>query len=114
MASSATLLRDLAAFFNAPNWQAAVTVAARQARAEIQADVAAGIVPVDVRDFSHLHDFVDANGYGGAFRFPFRNDDTGDDVRDQRAYVELYWSFWDDMQTELDAWLRAGRPDVAE
>lgn len=34
-------------------------------KAEIQADQAAGIVPQQVKCFSELHDYVDANCYGG-------------------------------------------------
>ena len=37
------------------------TIARAQAR--IRADIEAGIVPPNVRDFSQLHDFVDANEY---------------------------------------------------
>lgn len=38
------------------------------AKKEILADVKAGIVPRSVPDFSTLHNYVDANGYGGWFR----------------------------------------------
>jgi hypothetical protein len=37
----------------------------RRAQAEIRADVLAGHVPADVPDFAALHDYTDANVYGG-------------------------------------------------
>ena len=50
--------------------------ATEQAKAEILADVAAGTVPQACASFSELHDYVDANGYGGAFEeMPFCADD---------------------------------------
>jgi hypothetical protein len=41
----------------------AVAKSTREVLAAIAADVAAGVVPWDVPDFSSLHDFVDANQY---------------------------------------------------
>ena len=38
-----------------------------RAKTEVLAHVAAGIVPRTCASFSELHDYVDANGYGGAF-----------------------------------------------
>jgi len=38
-----------------------------RAKREVLADVASGVVPATVQTFSELHDYVDANGYGGAF-----------------------------------------------
>lgn len=37
----------------------------QQAKSEIIEDVANGVVPADVKNFSELHDYVDANMYGG-------------------------------------------------
>jgi hypothetical protein len=34
-------------------------------KAEIIADMSSGVVPNNVRSFSELHDYVDANCYGG-------------------------------------------------
>lgn len=36
-----------------------------QMKAEILADMASGLVPKTVASFSELHDYVDANEYGG-------------------------------------------------
>lgn len=68
-----------------------------RAKREILRDIADGTVPASVENFSQLHDHVDANGYGGAFETPF-------DASDEFA------AFWNRVQNDLDAWLRAGRP----
>jgi hypothetical protein len=40
-----------------------------------------------------LHDYVDANGYGGAFEHDFDNEET---------------DFWNAVQDAVDAWIKAG------
>lgn len=67
-----------------------------QVKREILADIAAGVVPAAVREFGELHEYTDANYYGGLC------DDT------QRGHLGL--EPWVAMQEEVDAWLRAGRP----
>ena len=47
-----------------------------RAKTEILADVASGTVPSTCASFSELHDYTDANGYGGAFERPFDNNET--------------------------------------
>ena len=64
-----------------------------QAKAEILADVAAGTVPSTCISFSELHDYTDANGYGGAFEGPFDNNET---------------DFWNAVQTAVDGWIKQG------
>ena len=64
-----------------------------QAKAEILADVAAGTVPNTCASFSELHDYTDANGYGGAFERPFDNNET---------------DFWNAVQTAVDGWIKQG------
>jgi len=64
-----------------------------RAKVEILADAASGIVPRTCSSFSELHDYVDANGYGGAFEHDFDNDET---------------DFWNSVQDAVDAWLKAG------
>lgn len=39
---------------------------AERMKADILADIRAGIVPKSVKTFSELHDYVDANCYGGS------------------------------------------------
>jgi len=45
-------------------------------KAEIMADVKAGVMPATVKDYSELHDFTDANLYGLPEGYSFNNDDT--------------------------------------
>ena len=47
-----------------------------------------GTVPSTCASFSELHDYTDANGYGGAFERPFDNDET---------------DFWNAVQDAVDA-----------
>src|SRR4051812_44680105 len=37
---------------------------------EVKEDIKSGLVPEKVSSFAELHDYVDANGYGGAFFWP--------------------------------------------
>lgn len=64
-----------------------------RAKTEILAHVAAGIVPRTCGSFSELHDYVDANGYGGAFERPFDNNET---------------DFWNAVQDTVDRWIKQG------
>ena len=64
-----------------------------RAKAEILADVAAGTVPSTCASFSELHDYTDANGYGGAFERPFDNEET---------------DFWNAVQDAVDRWIKQG------
>jgi len=64
-----------------------------RAKSEILADVASGTVPSTCASFSELHDYTDANGYGGAFERPFDNDET---------------DFWNAVQDAVDRWIKQG------
>ncbi len=64
-----------------------------RAKAEILADVASRTVPSTCASFSELHDYTDANGYGGAFERPFDNNET---------------DFWNAVQTAVDRWIKQG------
>ena len=64
-----------------------------RAKKEVLAHVAAGIVPSTCESFSELHDYVDANGYGGAFERPFDNTET---------------DFWNAVQDTVDHWIKQG------
>ena len=64
-----------------------------RAKGEILADVASGTVPSTCASFSELHDYTDANGYGGAFERPFDNNET---------------DFWNAVQTAVDRWIKQG------
>lgn len=75
--------------FNADELRAVV----ERAKQEVLAHVAAGIVPRTCASFSELHDYVDANGYGGAFERPFDNNET---------------DFWNAVQDAVDRWIKQG------
>ena len=63
---------------------------------EVLADIAAGIVPRTVASFAELHDYVDANKYGGAF------EDGAHDCSDS--------DYWNAVQNAVDAWIKDGMP----
>lgn len=100
-----------------PEQAAFIVAAIAQSKAEILRDIAAGTVPADVPDFATLHDYVDANCYGGlcdddAERdakvralFPRQSDDEpeGFTAREMDAYNAI--------QDAVNAWLVAGRPE---
>lgn len=65
-----------------------------RAKQEIIEDAKEGCIPRDAASFSKLHDYVDANGYGGAF------EDDAHDVEDV--------AFWNEVQAGVDSWLQAG------
>ena len=69
-------------------------------KAEILSDIANGTVPATVATFAELHDYVDANEYGGACEEdgPFG------------GFSVEQCDFWNECQNAVDAWLKAGRP----
>jgi len=75
-----------------PTWTT-LEQAIERSKCEILGDVAAGIVPVTCASYSELHDYIDANGYGGAFEHDFENEET---------------DFWNAVQDAVDAWIKAG------
>lgn len=75
-------------------------------KAEILADVQRGTVPATCASFSELHDYVDANGYGGAFEegvWPILADDDSN-IEECHAATE----FWNAVQDTVDLWIKAG------
>ena len=88
-----------------------------QSKAEILRDIADGTVPADVPDFGTLHDYVDANCYGGLCDddderdakvralFPYEDGDEPDcmTAREMGAYNAV--------QNAVNAWILAGRPE---
>jgi hypothetical protein len=66
----------------------------RTATEQILEDIGAGRVPADIASFSRLHDFVDANEYGDIVA----------------GSAESWTDFGNELQSRLDAWLKAGRP----
>jgi hypothetical protein len=86
-----------------------VAAAVAQSKREILADIAAGTTPADVATFSALHDYTDANCYGGLC------DDDGPmshlwDVEDSSGCAVML-SFGAEVQDAVHQWLVAGRED---
>lgn len=69
-----------------------------RAKAEIRQDVMAGVIPGNTYDFEKLHDYVDANEYGG-----FTEDNATTDY-------DLIVS----VQSELNAWMAETGIDLEE
>jgi hypothetical protein len=75
-----------------------------RSKREIEADMQEGVLPSDVPDFSALHDYVDANEYGGLcedFQCPevFTDDPEGD----------LWWAACNRIQDGVNDWLKSRR-----
>ena len=77
---------------NIPPWTT-LDQAIERSKSEILGDIAEGIIPATCASYSELHDYVDANGYGGAFEHDFDNEET---------------DFWNAVQDAVDAWIKAG------
>jgi len=75
-----------------------VVIAVERAKREILSDLRRGVIPANtVTSFSELHDYVDANEYGGLC----------DDLDGSMSQDE--WLAWgNDVQASVDKWLRAG------
>ena len=80
-------------------WNTKMDAAVKLAKAEVLRDIYAGIVPSTLKSFAELHDFVDANGYGGAF-----------DESPSESETDSFCVFWNRVQDAVDVWLKAGRP----
>lgn len=102
---SPAFLADLRRFTRCADPHDSLAAVLNVAREEIRDDVRAGIVPYDVGGFGELHDFVDANGYGGAFEWP---DDATWQDNTPGDYTESHWRFWCDVQDSLHLWIEAG------
>jgi hypothetical protein len=92
---------------NTMNDPAMAWVVGRMQR-EILTDIRSGRVPATVADYSELHDYVDANEYGGAC-------ETDPDVVFD-GFTDEQVTFWNAAQGIVDKWLRAGghRAKLAE
>jgi hypothetical protein len=75
-----------------PTWTT-LEQAIERSKSEILRDVTDGTVPATCASYTELHDYVDANGYGGAFEYDFDNEET---------------DFWNAVQDAVDAWMKAG------
>jgi len=89
--------------FSATTFEHGIEIVVRRATEEIIRDVRKGIVPANVPDFSALHDYVDANLYGGADYWPNMPSETDDE-----QYQNAFCRFWNTVQDTVDAWIKDG------
>ena len=92
-------------------YQSALTETIHRMKAEIMTDMALGIVPKTCKSFAELHDYVDANYYGGFYHNGYLEKLFGfDGFASDDACPEdlkgLMWSFVNDAQNEVSRWLR--------
>ena len=75
------------------------------AKAQIGQDVSSGIVPVTCASFSELHDYADANEYGGLCGpdMPILADDDSN-----LAECHAHTDFCNAVQDALDRWIKSG------
>jgi hypothetical protein len=77
---------------------------------EILSDVRAGKVPADVKSFSELHDYVDANEYGGfckeAFSAALINHFGGRD--ENEGMPDGMMNYTNGAQNAINQWIKAG------
>lgn len=80
-------------------------------KAEVLADIADGTVPATVATYSELHDYVDANVYGGMCDdgFPERFGPRYDGPDDPMV-ADPWMVHCNEVQDIVHAWLVAGRP----
>jgi hypothetical protein len=78
-----------------------INATVERAKREILNDIRTGRVPETVSSFAELHDYLDANEYGGLT--------TRDDVA---GTFEDYIEFGNTVQDILHQWLAAGRPST--
>lgn len=76
-----------------------------RSKREILADITSGRVPATVTRFATLHDYVDANEYGGACEDTVLCADDDSNIAECQANTD----FWNDVHLELDLWLQRGR-----
>ena len=82
---------------------------ASRMKAEILADVASGRVPRRVKSFSHLHDFVDANCYGGTEKMLEELDAAGPDTDEQHvANLGRLCDLCNPAMELVDQWIKDG------
>lgn len=89
----------------ATDWKQKIALAVARGKQEIAGDVAAGVVPATVATFSELHDYVDANEYGGLCDDGWLEYADGEWTPETEAGANA-------VQDALHHWLVAGRPDA--
>jgi hypothetical protein len=81
---------------------------AERMKADIVADVKAGIVPATVASFSELHNYVDANCYGGAEELFGEVVTESATDQEHQAKVDIVNGIMAPAIEATDAWIKAG------
>lgn len=82
---------------------------AETVKSEILEDIANGVLPETISTYSELHDYVDANGYGGFLDAAFEYGHLWNE-EDQHGLSTMI-RFANKVSHLVDQWLRAGRPE---
>jgi hypothetical protein len=81
---------------------------------EIMEDVCSGIIPVSMERFSDLHDYVDANCYGGTEALLDKLDDAAPATDEgHRAALDSMCDLMNEAMEFVDVWIKAGGIECA-
>jgi hypothetical protein len=96
-----------------------IEYAIERSKAEILEDIASGIVPSTVTSFSDLHDYVDANEYGGLCESDSWwmlsdavSDETLELINEGLQIIHITQS--NVVQDAIDTWLKERNPEQAK
>jgi len=81
---------------------------AEQMKAEIRTDVAAGTVPATVSSFAELHDYVDANCYGGTEELFDQLVTESETDQEHQVKLDKLSAIMNPAMDIVDAWIKAG------
>ena len=85
---------------------------AEQMKIEILADMRSGIVPFSVKNFSQLHDYVDANCYGGSEALLDELDASATDDEEHTRALNTLCDLMNPAMGIVNQWLAAGGPFI--
>ena len=92
--------------------------AIERSKAEILEDIAQGVVPDTVSSFSELHDYVDANEYGGLCEegtwWSLADDATDKELAENDGIFLRHFDQSAAVQDAVDAWLKDLNPEQAK
>jgi hypothetical protein len=97
-----------------------IEYAIERSKLEILQDIASGVVPGTVSSFSELHDYVDANEYGGLcaegtwFCLPDNADTVTIEANGGMYLLQHHIDQANGVQNAVDAWLKDLNPEQAQ
>ena len=81
---------------------------AEQMKLESMDDVKSGVIPATVASFSQLHDFVDANCYGGSEELFAQLVTESKTDEEHQAKLDRLNAIMDPAMDIVDAWIKTG------